>query len=81
MVVKQAKFEERDGTMRRRVFDLLASLGGLLVAGVLVIAGALLMWGVSYTNSSVHNQLAEQQIYSRPLRPSLTRTAPRSPSG
>ena len=42
--------------MRRRVFDLLASLGGLLVAVVLVIAGALLMWGASFTNSSVHNQ-------------------------
>jgi hypothetical protein len=49
--------------MKRRVFDLLASLGGLLVAVVLVVAGALLMWGASFTNSSVHNQLAEQQIY------------------
>jgi hypothetical protein len=52
--------------MRRRVFDLLASLGGLLVAVVLVIAGALLMWGASFTNSSVHNQLAEQQVYFPP---------------
>jgi hypothetical protein len=29
---------------------------------VLVVAGVLLMWGYSFANSNVHNQLAEQQI-------------------
>lgn len=48
--------------MNRKVFDLLASAGGLVVVIVLVVAGALLMWGYSFANSNVHNQLAEQQI-------------------
>ncbi len=48
--------------MKRKVFDLLVSAGGLVVVVVLVVAGALLMWGYSYTHSNVHNQLAEQQI-------------------
>jgi len=48
--------------MQRRVFDLLASVGGLVVVVVLVVAGALLMWGQSFASSSVHNQLARQEI-------------------
>jgi len=48
--------------MQRKVFDLLASVGGLLMVVVLVVAGGLLMWGYSFANSNVHNQLAEQQI-------------------
>lgn len=52
--------------MRRKVFDKLVSAGGLLVVAVLVVAGALLMWGYSFANSTVHNQLAEQQIYFPP---------------
>ena len=49
--------------MRRKVFDMLASAGGIVVAVVLVVAGALAMWGYSFANSSVHNQLARQEIY------------------
>jgi hypothetical protein len=52
--------------MSRRVFDVLASAGGLLVVVVLIVAGALLMWGSSFANSNVHNQLAEQQIFFPP---------------
>ena len=52
--------------MRRRVFDILTSAVGLGLVVVLVVAGALLMWGYSYDHSSVHNQLAEQQIYFPP---------------
>ena len=48
--------------MRRKVFDILASLGGLLVVVMLLVAGGLAMWGYSFANSSVHNQLAQQQI-------------------
>jgi hypothetical protein len=48
--------------MRRKVFDVLASVGGLVVALMLVVAGALAMWGYSFANTNVHNQLAEQQI-------------------
>lgn len=49
--------------MRRKVFDILASAGGALVVVVLVVAGALLMWGSSFTNSNVHDQLAKQAIF------------------
>ena len=52
--------------MRRKVFDALASAGGAVMVLVLVVAGALLMWGHSFANSSVHNQLAQQQIFFPP---------------
>jgi hypothetical protein len=48
--------------MRRKVFDILASIGGALIVVVLVVAGALALWGHSFAESNVHNQLAEQQI-------------------
>ncbi len=48
--------------MQRKVFDLIASAGGAVMVVVLVLAGVLLMWGYSFANSNVHNQLAEQQI-------------------
>jgi len=52
--------------MRRRAFDILASNVGLVVVVVLIVAGALALWGNSYVNSNVHNQLAEQQIFFPP---------------
>jgi hypothetical protein len=48
--------------MQRKVFDLIASAGGVVMVVVLVVAGALLLWGYNFANSNVHNQLAEQQI-------------------
>ncbi len=48
--------------MRRKVFDMLASVGGVVVVIVLAVAGSLLMVGYSFANSYVHTQLAEQQI-------------------
>lgn len=48
--------------MRRKVFDILASLGGLVTVVMLLVAGALALWGYSFANSNVHNQLAQQQI-------------------
>jgi len=48
--------------MKRRTFDSIFSLGGVVVTAVLVVAGALLMWGYSFANSQVHNQLSQQQI-------------------
>jgi hypothetical protein len=48
--------------MQRKMFDVLASAGGLVMVVVLVVAGGLLMWGYSFTTSSVHNQLAQQDI-------------------
>ncbi len=49
--------------MRRRVFDFLVSLGGVIMVVVLAAAGGLLTWAWTYTNSTVHNQLAVQKIY------------------
>ncbi len=48
--------------MQRKIFDILASAGGLVMVVVLVVAGGLLMWGYNFANSSVHNQLAQQDI-------------------
>jgi hypothetical protein len=52
--------------MSRKVFDVLTSTGGLALAVVLVVAGGLLVWGHSYVNSNVRNQLAQQQIFFPP---------------
>ena len=49
--------------MKRRTFDYLMSAAGLVVVVALVVAGALLMWGYSFANSNVHDQLAKQEIY------------------
>ena len=48
--------------MRRKTFDLLVSTGGLVMAAVLLVAGGLLMWGYSFANSQVHDQLVAQKI-------------------
>jgi hypothetical protein len=48
--------------MQRKMFDVLASAGGLMMVVVLVVAGSLLMWGHSFTTNSVHSQLARQDI-------------------
>jgi hypothetical protein len=52
--------------MSRKVFDALTSAGGLIVVVVLLVAGGLMMWGYSFTNSNVHDQLAAQEIYFPP---------------
>jgi len=52
--------------MTRKVFDVLASTVGVVMVVVLLVAGGLLMWGQSFANSNVHNQLAEQQIFFPP---------------
>jgi hypothetical protein len=49
--------------MRRRTFDILMSTGGFVIAALLLIAGALLMWGYNFANSNVHNQLEAQKIF------------------
>ncbi len=48
--------------MRRKTYDTLLSLGGLVLTVVLLVAGALLLWGHNFANSNVHDQLAEQDV-------------------
>ena len=48
--------------MRRKSFDVIVGVGGLLLTVVLVAAGALLFWAYSFTNSTVTNQLSAQRI-------------------
>lgn len=52
--------------MKRKTFDTLISVAGLLLAAVLLVAGGLLTWGHNYITSEVHDQLAEQKIFFPP---------------
>jgi len=49
--------------MRRRTFDLLLTWVGVLLTVGLLGAGALLLVGYNFDNSSVHNQLAKEKVY------------------
>ncbi len=49
--------------MQRKFFDMLLSVVGLVLVVALVVGGALLLWGASFANSNVHDQLARQEIY------------------
>jgi hypothetical protein len=48
--------------MRRMTFDTLVSVAGLLLVGVLLVAGGLLAWTSSYINNEVTTQLSAQKI-------------------
>jgi hypothetical protein len=52
--------------MRRRTFDLLMSLGGLVLTIVLIVAGTMLMVGWRFAESNVHDRLEAQQIFFPP---------------
>jgi|SRR5271170_927179 len=48
--------------MRRRTFDALASVTGLVLAAVLLVAGGLLLWSHSFVDNQVSTQLTAQKI-------------------
>ena len=48
--------------MRRKTFDAIAAMAGLVLAVVLAVGGGLLVWGHSVISTDVHNQLAAQKI-------------------
>ena len=48
--------------MNRKTFDKIASIIGLLLAVVLIAAGAMLQWGASFANKNVKEQLVSQKI-------------------
>jgi hypothetical protein len=66
--------------MRRKSFDAIVSVGGLLLTLVLVAAGALMLWGYSYANHTVTTQLSAQQIYF-PTKAELAQAKPAPPGG
>ena len=49
--------------MRRRTFDSLISVAGLLLVVVFATAGGLLTWAHVYIDNEVHDQLAAQKIF------------------
>ncbi len=44
--------------MRRKTFDAILAAGGLLLVGMLLVAGGLMTWGHGFVSSQVHSQLA-----------------------
>jgi hypothetical protein len=52
--------------MRRRTFDILLSAAGLILVAILVVAGALLLWGHNFIHNEVSTQLSAQKIYFPP---------------
>jgi hypothetical protein len=52
--------------MKRRTFDLIMTGVGALLTLALLVAGGLLTWGATFTTSTVHDQLAQQQIFFPP---------------
>jgi hypothetical protein len=49
--------------MKRRTFDILASIAGLFLAVTLAVAGGLGLWAHNFIGSEVHNQLAAEKIF------------------
>jgi hypothetical protein len=64
--------------MRRKSFDVIVSVGGLLLTLALVAAGALLLWGYSYANHTVTTELSAQEIYF-PTNAQLAQAKPATP--
>ena len=47
----------------RKMIDVLVSPGGLIVAIALIVLGGFLVWGNTFVNKQVHDQLAAQKIF------------------
>ena len=62
--------------MRRKTFDLLAVIGGFVLAVVLAVAGGLLLWGHNFVNDQVHTQLAAQKIIFPPAGSEAIKSLP-----
>ena len=52
--------------MKRKVLDQILTSGGGVLLLVLLFVGGLAAWGYSFANSTVHDQLAAQQIFFPP---------------
>lgn len=52
--------------MNRTTLDRLLAAGGLAMAALLLVAGALLTWAHTFVHDQVHSQLAAEKIYFPP---------------
>jgi hypothetical protein len=52
--------------MNRKFVDYLVSSAGVIIAVVLLAVGGLMVWGHSFIDTQVHNQLASQKIFFPP---------------
>jgi len=52
--------------MNRRTIDILVSSIGLIAAVALLVVGGMLVWGQTFINNQVHDQLASQKIFFPP---------------
>lgn len=48
--------------MNRKTFDKIASIIGLMLAVILIAAGAMLQWGGNFANNNVKEQLVSQKV-------------------
>jgi hypothetical protein len=48
--------------MKRKAFDRVVATVGLVLAGLLLVAGSLLAWAHNFVSDEVHTQLSQQQI-------------------
>jgi len=48
--------------MRRKTFDAFMTVGGLVLAAVLIVAAVLLLWAHNFIDNEVHSQLAQQKV-------------------
>jgi hypothetical protein len=53
--------------MKRRTLDIMFSVGGLVLAGLLLVMGAVLMGNANFAKSYTHDQLIAQQITFKPV--------------
>jgi hypothetical protein len=49
--------------VKRRTFDMMASVVGMFLAVVLIVAGSLLTWAHTFVDNQVSTQLSQQKIY------------------
>jgi hypothetical protein len=57
----------RETVMKRRTLDILFSIGGLGLAGLLVLVGMVFTSNANFANDYVKTQLSQQNITFKPL--------------